>query len=79
MLPAGDNEFEGQSEQVGPNPGLYLFILHGEHEVPFFPAYPALHSQEVFVILPAGETEFDGQSVHSADPRLPLYLPDTQA
>jgi len=62
MLPAGDEEFDGQSEQVaGPNPALYWLIIHCEHVPPFAPVYPELHSQAVFVMLPAGEEEFDGQ------------------
>jgi len=70
MLPAGEEEFDGQSEQVaGPKPALYWLILHCEHAVPSSPVYPALHSQAVFVVLPAGEKELKAQAEQFACPR----------
>jgi len=74
MLPAGETEFDGQSEQsAGPNSSLYWLILHCEHINPFCPVYPALHSQAVFVVLPAEEVEFDGQAEQEAGPKPDLY------
>ena len=63
MLPAGEEEFDGQSEQLtGPKTALYWLRRHWEHVLPFAPVYPELHAHAVFVMLPAGEDEFDGQS-----------------
>jgi len=74
MLPAREDEFDGQSEQVaGPKPALYWLILHCEHAVPFSPVYPALHKQAVFVMLPAGEKEFEGQAEQLTCPNPILY------
>jgi len=79
MLPAGEEEFDKQSEQIaGPNPALYWFIMQTEHVSPFAPVYPALHSQEVFIMLATGDEESDGQSEQVAGPRMGLYWPDTQ-
>ena len=73
-LPAADEEFDGQAEQVaGPKPALYWLILHCEHEPPFSPVCPGLHSQAVFVMLPAGDEEFDGQSEQISGPKPALY------
>jgi len=75
MLPGGETEFDGQSEQVaGPKPALYWLILHCEHAAPFAPAYPALHSQEVSEMLPAGEVELIVQFEQSAGPKPDLYV-----
>jgi len=74
MLPAGDEEFDGQSEQTpGPEPGLYWLMMQIEHVSPFAPVYPKLHSQAVFVMLPAGDEEFDGQSEQIPGPKPALY------
>jgi len=74
MLPAGDEEFDGQSEQTrGPEPSLYWLMMQIEHVSPFAPVYPALHSQTVFVMLPAGDEELDGQSEQIPGPKPALY------
>ena len=74
MLPAREEESDGQSEQLpGPKPALYWFILHCEHMPPFSPLYPALHSHAVFVMLPAGEEEFDIQFKQVPGPKPSLY------
>jgi len=75
MLPAREEEFDGQSEQIaGPKPALYWFLLHCEHVEPFCPVYPALHKHDNFVMLPAGEEECDGQSEQVAGPKPALYI-----
>jgi len=80
MLPAGDTEEEGQPAQVDPNPGLYVPFPHNVHALPLTPAYPALHSQAVFVMLPAGEVDCTAShAMHSSGPRLGLYLPATHS
>ena len=74
MLPAADEEFDGQAEQVaGPKPCLYWLIVQMEHVSPFDPVYPALHSQAVFVMLAAREELFDGQAEQIAGPESALY------
>jgi len=70
MLPAGETEFDGQSEQLaGPNPTLYWLIPHCVHAAPFAPVCPALQAQ----VLPSGDEEFDGQSEQVAGPNPALY------
>jgi len=74
MLPAGDEECDGQSEQTpGPEPALYWLMMQIEHVSPFAPVYPALHSHAVFVMLPAGEDEFEIQFKQVPGPEPSLY------
>jgi len=61
MLPAGEDDFDGQSEQVaGPKPVLYWLILHCEHAVPLSPVNPALHLQALIDMLAIGDVESGG-------------------
>jgi len=44
LLAATDTEFDGHdSQNVGPDPALYLPEEHSEHVFSFAPVYPALH------------------------------------
>jgi len=69
-------EFNGQDLQLpDPEVAFCLPVAHCEHEAPFCPVNPALHSQDVLYTLPLAEFEFFGQGAHSAFPDEVLKVP----
>jgi len=69
-------EFNGQDLHLSdPEVAFCLPAAHCEHEAPFCPVNPALHSQDVLYTLPLAEFEFCGQSAHSALPEDSLKVP----
>ena len=63
-LPAGELEFDGQSEHAtDPVDALYFPATHAVQVPPRGPVDPALQVQFVKDALPAGELAFDGQAL----------------
>ncbi len=81
-LPAGELEFDGQSEHAtDPVDALYFPATHAVQVPPRGPVHPALQVQFVKDALPAGELAFDGQALQvelAEAPTAVEYVPAPQ-